>query len=387
MRPFFGCAKIRGEKLVKILKLFIILITALTLSLMIFTYYRKYRREYNRELTNTTITQGEDVTVVIPKKASAKKIASILHKAGLIKYERAFLERLQDSEYRGRLSSGTFTLNTGWNTLRMMKEMSVSLDTGENSKTLVVPEGFTVDMIAERCQELEICSKTDFINAVKSVTTSEFSYLTEVPSGANVRYKLEGYLFPATYTVPEGTTAKQLVNMMMDAFKNYYTDKLQERAEEMGYSTYEVLTRASMLEREAKIPEERAMIAQVINNRLAADMPLQIDSSALYAETNGLYDIEKVTYDDLAHPSEYNTYLHEGLPVGPICNPGLACITAVLYPAENNYYYYHIINEETGEHHFSETYEEHLATMEEDGVKPGPGEKFNEKEEEDDEDW
>ncbi len=373
--------------MVKILKLFIILITALALSLMIFTYYRKYRREYTRELTNTTITQGEDVTVVIPKKASAKKIASILHKAGLIKYERAFLERLQDSEYRGRLSSGTFTLNTGWNTLRMMKEMSVSLDTGENSKTLVVPEGFTVDMIAERCQKLEICSKTDFINAVKSVTTSEFSYLTEVPSGANVRYKLEGYLFPATYTVPEGTTAKQLVNMMMDAFKNYYTDKLQERAEEMGYSTYEVLTRASMLEREAKIPEERAMIAQVINNRLAADMPLQIDSSALYAETNGLYDIEKVTYDDLAYPSEYNTYLHEGLPVGPICNPGLACITAVLYPAENNYYYYHIINEDTGEHHFSETYEEHLATMEEDGVKPGPGEKFNEKEEEDDEDW
>lgn len=372
--------------MIKILKFFVIMFTALVLGIMILTYYKNYRRDYKHEMTSTEMKAGEDVTVTIPKDASAEKIASILHKAGLIKYERAFLERLQDSEYRGRLSSGTFTLNTGWNTLRMMEEMSVSISSEENSKKLVIPEGFSVDMIAERCEELDICSKTDFINAVKSVTTSDFPFLSEVPSGANVRYKMEGFLFPATYTVPEGTTAEQLVNMMMDAFENYYTQSLRDRAAELEMSTFEVLTIASMLEREAKIPEERAMIAQVIYNRLDADMPLQIDSSALYPLTNGLYDVEEVTYEDLSYESEYNTYLHDGLPVGPICNPGIACITAVLYPVENTYYYYHVIDEKTGAHHFSETYEEHLATMEEDGVKPGPGEKFSEDEHNDSDD-
>ena len=118
-----------------------------------------------------------------------------------------------------------------------------------------------------------------------------------------------------------------------------------------------------MIEREAKLGEERPTIAGVINNRLNADMLLQIDSTALYPLTNGMYDKSEVTYEDIEIDSPYNTYLYKGLPVGPICNPGLACINAVLEPEEHSYLYYHVIDEETGKHIFTETLEEHEQTM------------------------
>ena len=105
------------------------------------------------------------------------------------------------------------------------------------------------------------------------------------------------------------------------------------------------------------------MVAGVINNRLAEGMPLQIDPTVLYPLTDGLYDKETMYYDDLELDSPYNTYKYPGLPVGPICNPGIASIDAVLNPAQHNYLYYHVENEETGEHIFTETYEEHLNTQ------------------------
>ena len=151
--------------------------------------------------------------------------------------------------------------------------------------------------------------------------------------------------------------------MMLQAFKNYYTEDMQNRAAELGMNSFEVLKRASMIEREAKLGEERPTIAGVINNRLNADMLLQIDSTALYPLTNGMYDKSEVTYEDIEIDSPYNTYLYKGLPVGPICNPGLACINAVLEPEEHSYLYYHVIDEETGKHIFTETLEEHEQTM------------------------
>ena len=123
------------------------------------------------------------------------------------------------------------------------------------------------------------------------------------------------------------------------------------------------MTRASIIEREAKIDEERAIIAGVMNNRLSAGMPLQMCPTVLYPLTDGMYDQSKVYYEDLELDSPYNTYKYEGLPVGPICNPGLACINSVLYPQEHGFYYYHIDNEDEGTHVFTETYEEHVDTQ------------------------
>ena len=336
------------------------IVAAMLLFIVVATYIGDLKVAYNEELTNTATTKGEDVTIVIPEGSSSKEIAKILKANGLIRFEKAFLERLQDSEYAGRLQAGTYTLNTGMNTLDMMAMMSVAVDSDSVLQKLVVPEGFTVDQIAERCEEQDICSAKEFKNACQSVTKADFSYLGDVPEGANVRYKVEGYLFPATYDITKDTTAESLVAWMLDTFKANYTEEMQNKATEMGLTSYDVVNRAAMIERECKYEQERPRIAGVINNRLDEDMKLQIDSTVLYPLTSGLYNKSEVTYDDLEIESPYNTYKYSGMPVGPICNPGLSCINAVLNPESHEYLYYHVINEETGEHEFYKTYEEHM---------------------------
>lgn len=348
---------------IKTIKGIILTIAVVLLCMQVYDYGKSFYNEYMYEYKGTESFEGEDVIVEIPQGASVKEIASILKKAGLIKYENAFTRRLQDSEYRGRLQSGTYTLNTGMNTLEMMAIMSPVADVNEPIDKLVVPEGFTIEMIAERCEEQGICTKQEFLNAVNSVTTSDFKYLADVPAGAKVKYKLQGYIFPATYDIYPSTTAESLVQWMLETFENNYTEDLQQRAEELGYSSFELVTRASIVEREAKVDEERPLIAGVINNRLKSDMPLQMCPTVLYPLTDGLYDQSQVLYEDLELESPYNTYKYSGLPVGPICNPGIACINAVLYPAEHNYLYYHVGDEETGTHIFTETYEEHVDTQ------------------------
>lgn len=343
----------------KFIRYLIGIAAVLMLAGIVVNYVQDERAAYTREYTSTATRPGEDVVVTIPEDASDRQIALILKNDGLIRYRSAFTRRLKKSEYEGHILAGNYTVNTGMNTLDMMKAMATMEDPEKEIKTLVVPEGFTVDQIAARCEEEDICSADAFTSAVQSVTESEFPYLADVPGGADVRYALEGYLFPATYEVRETDRPTDLVKQMLDAFSNYYTAEMQAEAEGMGLNSYQVITMASMIEREAKIDEERPKIAAVLFNRLKQNMKLQVDSTVLYPITDGMYDQPKVTERDLEYDSPYNTYLYDGLPAGPICNPGTACINAVLNPDQDNYLYYRIIDEDTGEHSFSETYEEH----------------------------
>jgi UPF0755 protein len=352
-----------GENIARLVKCIILVTAVVMLGSVVFQYYKGFYDEYMEEYKGTDSYQGEDVVVEIPEGSSVKEMAAILKDAGLIKYETAFTKRVQDSEYRGKLQSGTFTLNTGMNTLQMIETLSPVIEADTPIDKLVVPEGFTIEQIALRCENQGICTEQEFLNAVNSVTTSQFPYLADVPGTADVKYKLQGYLFPATYDIYQETTAESLVKKMLETFENYYTGDLQARAEELGYTSFELVTRASIVEREAKLDEERSIIAGVINNRLNAGMMLQMCPTVLYPLTDGMYDEGRVLYEDLELDSPYNTYMYEGLPAGPICNPGIACINAVLYPTESSYLYYHVADTETGAHIFTETYEEHIDTQ------------------------
>ena len=351
------------NKIAGMVKGIILILAVVMLGTVMLEYYKGFYDEYMEEYKGTDSFQGEDVVVEIPEGSSVKKVASILEEAGLIKYERAFTKRFQESENRGRLQSGTYTLNTGMNTLEMIAIMCPIIEADTPIDKLVIPEGFTIEQIALRCEKQGICTADEFLNAVNSVTTSQFEYLADVPSGANVKYKLQGYLFPATYDIYQNTTAESLVKNMLNTFENYYTGDLQARAQELGYNTFDIVTRASIVEREARVSEERPIIAGVINNRLKEGMKLQMCPTVLYPLTDGKYDVGRVLYEDLEIDSPYNTYMYEGLPVGPICNPGIACINAVLYPEDSNYLYYHVGDTETGSHIFSETYQEHIDTQ------------------------
>lgn len=319
--------------------------------------YSGFMEEYKGTDSNMN---GTSVEVTIPEETTIKEAAGILKDAGLIKYKLAFQLRMTGSQYSNSLQPGTYTLNTGMSTMDMIKTLCFVESTREVLYTLTVPEGFTVEQIADRCEELGFCSSNDFL---KECQSGDFEYPFEIPS-TEVKYALQGFLFPATYDIYDGMTPKDLIQDMIDKFNSVYTDDFKKKAEKLGYTDFEVLTMASIVEKECKLDKDRPMVAGVFINRLNDDMPLQVDPSVLYVVTDGQYNQAELTYDDLEVDSPYNTYKYTGLPVGPICNPGEASIEGVLNASHHNYLYYLTSDESEGACIFNETYEGHLADIE-----------------------
>lgn len=317
---------------------------------------------FMEEYKGTESYVGTDVTVEIPQGASAKNVASILHDAGLIDYEYAFVLRVKESEYRGRLQPGTFTLNTGMSTMEMIEALCYVEPVKEVLTTLTIPEGYSIEQIAAKCEQQGICTASEFLTEVESGNHA-IPFADQIPPESGRTYELQGFLFPATYDIYEDTTAASLVDAMLTKFNNVYSEGYAARAAELGYSDFEILIMASIVEREAQLAAERPVIAGVLYNRLDIDMPLQMCPTVLYPMTEGRYDVTEVTYADLEIVSPYNTYMYPGLPVGPICNPGQASLEAVLYPDDNTYLYYHTSDAGDGSHIFTETYQEHLDTQ------------------------
>ncbi len=345
-----------------VIKVLIVIAVVCILAYIGYTNVKAMYDEYMEEYAGTESTSGTDVTVEIPEGSSVKAIAAILKEAGLITYEYAFVQRVKESEYRGKLQAGTFTLNTGMSTLEMIETLSYIAPTKTVVDTITIPEGYSIEQIAARVEEKGICTATEFLTEVENYASEAF-FSTDGVSTTGAKYALQGYLFPATYNIYEDTTAASLIEAMLTKFDDVWTGAYSTRAAELGYTEYEVLIMASIVEREAAVEDERAVIAGVIYNRLEIGMLLQMCPTVLYPLTDGAYDVTELTYADLELDSNYNTYLYSGLPCGPICNPGQASIEAVLYPDDNNYLYYHTSDAGDGSHIFSETYEEHLNTQ------------------------
>ena len=315
---------------------------------------------FYKEYSNTVSTDGEEVEVVIEEGTSTKGIAKILKEKGLIKYEASFVMNAKNSEYGNKLRYGTFTLHKGMSIPDMLKTIASGKGNNETIK-VVIPEGYTVQMIAKRLEENGICSQEDFLKAANTLEY-DFDFLKDLKVPSNVDYVLQGFLFPATYEWKAGTDATEIVRQMLQAFQNQMTTKELEKIKQSKQSLYDIITMASIVEREARVDSERPTIAGVIVNRLDIDMKLQMCPTVLYPVTEGMYDVNQVLYKDLEIDSPYNTYKNSGLPVGPICSPGLASIKAVLNPEEHDYLFYHTDGTSNGTHIFTKTYEEHEDT-------------------------
>lgn len=309
------------------------------------------------EFMRNSSRSGEDVTVTIKQGANISEIADVLKENGIIKYKNVFLLRVKLDGKASALNYGTFVLNTG---------MCISdiIDVLENTKykketvQLTVPEGFSAEQIAERAESIGLCSKEEFLTALKD--EYDYSFIAQIPEKDGVKYRLQGFLFPKTYEFAKDASAHDIVNTMLGQFEAEF----REITEKNGVSLYDAVTMASLIEREAKLDSERPIIAGVMYNRLEANMKLQIDATVVYAISDGLYNVTRVTYDDLRKDSPYNTYKVSGLPVGPIANPGLKSLKAAYAPNNHKYYYYHTDTEKNdGSHIFTETYDEHLGTM------------------------
>ena len=223
-----------------------------------------------------------------------------------------------------------------------------------NTITVTIPEGFNVEDIAARVEENGICTKDEFLSAVKSYPLPAY-----VSDNADKRYNLEGFLFPDTYNFEIGVEPEYIIETMIKRFEEVWaevTKGMDIKQEEIE----KVINVASIIEKEARVDEDRPLIASVIYNRLKQGMPLQIDATVIYA--HGYY-IENVRNRHLAIESKYNTYLHKGLPVGPICNPGEPSIKAALHPADTNYLFYLLASDD--EHYFTDNYDDFLKKKEE----------------------
>ena len=310
------------------------------------------------DITNTPVSdKSEDVLIVIPENTSTYQIGNILQENSLIRSSVAFLVKSKSSDF-GTISNGTYTLNKNMSLdemLRILTEPKAVIKT----ITVTFPEGYSVEQMAALLEEKKLTTAEAFLSALND--EYEFEFIDKIPQG-NYNYKLQGFLFPSTYEFFENSSAHDIVHKMLSQFEIVYLSNADNYD-----NVFDIITKASMVEKEARLSSERATIAGVIENRIENNMLFQIDATVLYAATNGLYNQTENKYiaDNIANlDSPYNTYKYTGLPAGPICNPGAASIIAALNPEEHSYLYYHTDTKKNdGSHIFTESMDQHIATM------------------------
>lgn len=295
---------------------------------------------------------GPRVSVAIPRGASTRRIGEVLTEAGVLRSARALVIATVMRRAVGRLRHGEYLLAPSQSALQIV-DVLVSGDVVLHRVT--IPEGYTVAQIADLLAAEGLADRDRFLDiALRGGRRLRRPGLAGLPVDS-----LEGYLFPDTYQIARGLGEEALVGMLLDRFDAAAGAALRAAARARGLTLHQLLTVASIIERETRVADERPLVAAVIYNRLARGMRLEIDATVLYAL--GRHK-EVVTLADLEIDSPYNTYRFPGLPPGPIANPGLAAIAAATAPAQTPYLYY-VLKSDGQHHYFSRTLEEHRAAV------------------------
>jgi UPF0755 protein len=266
----------------------------------------------------------------------------------LIKSRTAFVLLGRSHSADRRILAGEYELNAGMTP----DEILLKLLTGQVVlHPITIPEGLTMAQIADLLAQRELIDRADFLRL-----TRDRSLTAALGIQAD---NLEGYLYPDTYKFARGVKAKDVVTAMVEHFKEVFGPELRARAQELNLTEHQVVTLASIIEKESGTNSERAEISAVFHNRLRKHIPLQSDPTVIYGLTGFDGNIRK---KDLSSPSPYNTYKMTGLPPGPIANPGIEAIKATLYPSGSRALYF--VSRNDGTHQFSATLSEHNQAVE-----------------------
>ncbi|GAB6158972.1 endolytic transglycosylase MltG [Desulfotomaculum varum] len=294
--------------------------------------------------------QAPDVLIHIAPSSSTAQIAKTLQQQGMIRNATAFRLYARYQGLDNQVKAGYYMLNASMSAAEILNLLVQGKTAG---KSFTIPEGYTLKQITESLAAKGYIREQLFKDQLKS-GQFKYSFIKDLPPGDN---RLEGYLFPETYTIPIDSDEKHIINIMLAGMDRQIKElKLADKAKEHNLTLHQVVTIASMIEREARVERDRPLISSVIHNRLRAGMKLQIDATVEYALGERR---EKIYYKDLEVASPYNTYQHYGLPPGPIASPGRASLLAAVNPARTNYYYY--VAKPDGSHAFAVTYAEHNA--------------------------
>lgn len=303
----------------------------------------------------TVSADTQPIIVPVEEGDSARDVGEKLEQAGVIESARLFRVLSSLMGVGDDLIAGDYEFQPGETALTAVRRISQ----GVTSPLIVtIPEGLRREEIGELLERRGVLTAQQFRQALGE--PYEASFLTELPAGAG----LEGFLFPATYGFSRQTTAHDAVQQLLTAFEQRYEQELRPALARGGKPLFETVILASIVEREAVVPEERPLIASVFLNRLALGLPLQADPTIQYAAARNPESVrqfgywkQELTLADLAIDSPYNTYGNVGLPPGPIANPGLDSLLAAANPADSNYLFF--VARPDGSHVFAETLEEH----------------------------
>lgn len=285
--------------------------------------------------------------VVVPVGMSLQKLSELLQQQEVVRSAEKFLWLVRLKGAARQIKAGEYQLSTG---LRP-SELLDKLVRGEILlHQITFPEGYTLKQMAELLDAKGMASAD---RLVATAHNPAFVHGLDIPAPS-----LEGYLFPDTYRFSRGLPVESILRSMVARFNQHFGSEQQERAGQLGFSRHQVVILASVVEKETAVAEERALIAGVFLNRLKRGVRLQSDPTVIY----GLkYFDGNLTRVHLQTDTPYNTYTRRGLPVGPICNPGVASIQAVLNPTSTSYLYF--VAKKDGTHHFSSSLAEHNAAV------------------------
>ncbi|MDY6825127.1 MAG: endolytic transglycosylase MltG [Thermodesulfobacteriota bacterium] len=293
--------------------------------------------------TSPAATNADVRIIEVPPGAGINTIARRLHQQQLIKNPELFKYLALSQSRNETIKAGEYRLSAAMSPLEIIKKMT----RGEVVlHKLTIPEGYTIRQIAALSAQKGLSDRGAFLRMATSRATAE-------KMGINAD-TLEGYLFPETYFFPASAGAETIINAMVKRFHKIFTDHWERRAREMGFSVHEIVTLASIVEKETAVDAERPLIASVFHNRLKKNMRIESDPTVIYGIEN--FD-GNLTRTHLNTRTPYNTYRIHGLPKGPIANPGEKSLEAVLYPADTPYLYFVAKND--GTHKFSANLRSH----------------------------
>ncbi len=301
---------------------------------------------------------SRSVLITVDKGESARDIGHALADAGVVRSSRLFEVLVGMTGVQNSLEAGEYDFDPGMPAIEVVQRIA----SGQTaSRQVTIPEGLRVEQIGDLLEKSSVVSKSDFMGALDKARY-QLPFLSQLQDDDN----LEGFVFPASYEFSRSVTATQVVQELLEGFQDNVADKVQIEGQDLTLE--QVVTLASIVEREAMVPQDRPLIASVYLNRLRAGIPLQADPTVQFALAADPLNVSKfgywkksLTLDDLQVQSPYNTYVSQGLPPGPIANPGLASIEAVIRPAQTDYLFF--VAKPDGSHVFARTLEEHLQNV------------------------
>ena len=306
---------------------------------------------YNYQITAPASRSGEVVNFEIKSGEGVHQISQRLFQQGLIRDQFYFELYVWLHDWQRNFLVGPYELSAKMSIGEIVRKLT---NPGDSETAITILEGWNNREIAEYLAENNLGNQEEFLNLVSrnlGQFVSEYDFLIDKPSSVD----LEGHLFPDTYRVFKNATALEITKKMLDNFGAKLTQEMRVDIKNAGKSIFEVITLASIIEKEVRTEQDMKMVADIFNKRLEQGIALQSDATVNYVTGKGLV---QPTAADIAVDNLYNTYKYRGLPPGPIANPGLKAIKAAIYPTPNQYYYF--LTTAEGEVIYSQTYQEHL---------------------------